>query len=113
MSDSGYFKQEIALGTGNYVTVTFANQELRFPALPGDTIELTLDEYLLTYSLTATNPQRKKEITAVLDNAALFDGRLEEINDATEKRSDSLLNVIYNQQLKDFFTTHSTTCPRY
>jgi peroxiredoxin len=102
VSDSGYFKQEINAGTGNYVTITFSNQNLRFPVLPGDTIDLTLDELLLTYNLTASNPQRKKEITAVIDNFALFEGRLEEINAAAEKRSDSLLNVIYNQQLKDF-----------
>jgi peroxiredoxin len=102
VSDSGYFKQEMTLKTGNYVTLTFSNQDLRFPVLPGDTVDLTLDESLLTYNLTASNPQRKKEITAVIDNAALFDGRLEEINAAAEKKSDSLLNVIYNQQLKDF-----------
>ncbi|WP_207511088.1 TlpA family protein disulfide reductase [Longitalea luteola] len=102
VSDSGYFKQEITVGTGNYVTVTYANQTLRFPLLPGDTVDLTLDELLLTYNLTATNPQRKKEITAIIDNSALFDGRLEEITAAAEKRSDSLLNVIYNEQLKDF-----------
>jgi len=102
VSDSGYFKQEITLETGNYLTITFSNQDLRFPVLPGDTIDLTLDESLLTYNLAASNPQRKKEITAQVDNSALFEGRLEEINAATEKRSDSLLNVIYNQQLKDF-----------
>lgn len=102
VSDSGYFKQEISLETGNYVTITFANQELRFPVLPGDSIDLTLDESLLTYNLSARNPQRKREITAVIDNSALFEGRLEEINAAAEKRSDSLLNVIYNQHLKDF-----------
>ncbi|WP_205513899.1 peroxiredoxin family protein [Longitalea arenae] len=102
VSDSGYFKQEINVGTGNYVTITFSNQDLRFPVLPGDTIDLTLDESLLTYNLTSNNLQRKKEITAVIDNSALFDGRLEEINAAAEKRSDSLLNVVYNQQLKDF-----------
>jgi peroxiredoxin len=102
LSDSGYFKQEITVGAGNYITITFSNQDLRFPVLPGDTIDLTLDESLLTYNLTDKNPQRKKEITAVIDNSALFEGRLEEINDAAEKRSDSLLNVIYNQQLKDF-----------
>lgn len=102
VSDSGFFKQEIAVGKGNYVTINYANQDLRFPVLPGDTVNLALDELLFTYNLTASNPQRKKEITAVLDNAALFDGRLDEINAAVEKRSDSLLNVIYNQQLKDF-----------
>ncbi len=102
VSDSGYFKQEISLEKGSYVTIPFSNQNLRFPVLPGDSIDLTLDESLLTYNLAAANPQRKKEITAVLDNAALFEGRLEEINAAAEKRSDSLLNVIYNQQLKDF-----------
>lgn len=102
VSDSGYFKQEIIIGTGNYVTITFSNQTLRFPVLPGDTVDLTLDEFLLTYTLTANNPQRKSEITAVIDNFALFDGRIEEITAAAEKRSDSLLNVIYNQQLKDF-----------
>jgi hypothetical protein len=102
VSDSGYFKQEITLETGNYVTINFSNQELRFPILPGDSIDLTLDESLLTYNLTTRNPQRKREITAVIDNSALFEGRLEEINAAAEKRSDSLLNVIYNQHLKDF-----------
>lgn len=102
VSDSGYFKQPIAVGKGNYVTITYANQDLRFPVLPGDTVDLALDELLLTYNLSATNPQRKKEINAVLDNIALFDGRLDEINAAVEKGSDSLLNVIYNQQLKDF-----------
>jgi hypothetical protein len=102
VSDSGYFKQEITLETGNYVTIVYSNQELRFPVLPGDNIDLTLDESLLTYNLTASNPQRKKEITAVIDNSALFEGRLEEIHAVAEKRSDSLLNVIYNQQLKDF-----------
>lgn len=102
VSDSGYFKQEIAVGKGNYVTLTYSNQDLRFPVLPGDTIDVTLDEFLLTYNLTASNAQRKKEITAVIDNSALFDGRLDEINAAAEKRSDSLLNVIYNQQVKDF-----------
>jgi hypothetical protein len=102
VSDSGFFKQEITVGTGNYVTITFSNQDLRFPVLPGDTVDLTLDESLLTYNLTDNNLQRKREITAVIDNSALFDGRLEEINAAAEKRSDSLLNIIYNQQLKDF-----------
>lgn len=102
VSDQGFFKQDITVGTGNYVTITFASQELRFPAAPGDTIELTLDESLLTYNLTSNNVQRKREITAVIDNSALFEGRLEEINAAAEKGSDSLLNVIYNQQLKDF-----------
>jgi len=102
VSDAGYFKKEITLEKGTYVTINFINQDLRFPVLPGDSIDLTLDESLLTYSLTASNPQRKKEITAVIDNSALFEGRLDEINAAAEKRSDSLLNVIYNQQLKDF-----------
>jgi peroxiredoxin/thiamine phosphate synthase YjbQ (UPF0047 family) len=112
VSDLGYFKQEITVGTGNYVTINFSNQELRFPALPGDTVELTLDESLLTYNLTSGNSQRKKEITAVIDNSALFDGRLEEINAAAEKRSDSLLNVIYNQQLKDFLQRIQQPSPR-
>jgi peroxiredoxin len=112
VSDSGYFKQEITVGTGNYVTITFANQDLRFPALPGDTVDLTLDESLLTYNLTNNNPQRKREITAVIDNSALFEGRLEEINAAAEKRSDSLLNVIYNQQLKDFLQRIQQPSPR-
>ncbi|OQP65715.1 hypothetical protein A3860_14010 [Niastella vici] len=102
VSDAGYFKQEITLEKGSYVTINFINQDLRFPVLPGDSIDLTLDESLLTYNLTASNPQRKREITAVIDNSALFEGRLEEINAAAEKRSDSLLNVIYNQQLKDY-----------
>ena len=102
VSDSGYFKQEITLEKGSYVTIPFSNQDLHFPLLPGDSIDLTLDESLLTYNLAAGNPQRKKEITAGIDNSALFEGRLEEINAAAEKRSDSLLNVIYNQQLKDF-----------
>lgn len=112
VSDSGYFKQEINLETGNYVTVTFSSQELRFPVLPGDSIDLTLDESLLTYNLTATNPQRKKEIIAEMDNSALFEGRLDEINAAAEKRSDSLLNVIYNQQLKDFLQRINQPTPR-
>jgi len=112
VSDSGYFKQEITVGTGNYVTITFSNQELRFPMLPGDTVDLTLDESLLTYNLTDNNPQRKREITAGIDNSALFDGRLEEINAAAEKRSDSLLNVIYNQQLKDFLQRIPQPSPR-
>src|SRR2546423_973646 len=60
VSDSGYFKQEITVGTGNYVTITFSNQDLRFPVLPGDTVDLTLDESLLTYNLTDNSPQRKK-----------------------------------------------------
>lgn len=102
VSDSGFFKQEITLEKGTYVTINYSNQDLRFPVLPGDSIDLTLDESLLTYNLTARNPQRKREITAAIDNSALFEGRLEEINAAAEKRSDSLLNVIYNQQLKDF-----------
>ncbi|OQP50282.1 hypothetical protein A4H97_00080 [Niastella yeongjuensis] len=102
VSDSGYFKEEINLQTGNYVTINYSGQDLRFPVVPGDSIDLTLDESLLTYNLSASNPQRKKEITAAIDNSALFDGRLEEINAAAEKRSDSLLNVIYNQQLKDY-----------
>ncbi|MBO9199547.1 MULTISPECIES: peroxiredoxin family protein [Niastella] len=102
VSDSGYFKQEINLKTGNYVTITYANQDLRFPVSPGDSVDLTLDESLLTYNLTASNPIRKREITAVIDNTALFEGRIEEINAAAEKRSDSLLNTIYNQQLKDY-----------
>src|SRR4051812_21184550 len=46
VSDSGYFKQEITLETGNYVNITFSNQDLRFPVLPGDTVDLTLDESL-------------------------------------------------------------------
>jgi hypothetical protein len=112
VSDFGYFKQEITVGTGNYVTITFSNQYLRFPVLPGDTVDLTLDESLLTYNLTTSNPQRKREITAVIDNSALFDGRLEEINAAAEKRSDSLLNVIYNQQLKDFLQRIQQPSPR-
>jgi thiol-disulfide isomerase/thioredoxin len=66
----------------------------------------------LTYTLTASNPQRKREITAVIDNSALFDGRIEEINAAAEKRSDSLLNVIYNQQLKDFLQRIQQPSPR-
>jgi peroxiredoxin len=102
VSDSGYFKAELPLKTGNNVNITYSNQDLRFPVVPGDSIDLTLDESLLTYTLTASNPQRKREITAEIDNSALFDGRLEEISAAAEKRSDSLLNVIYNQQLKDF-----------
>ncbi|OQP58999.1 TlpA family protein disulfide reductase [Niastella populi] len=102
VSDSGYFKQEIAVGTGNYITITFPNQDFRFPVLPGDTVDLTFDESLLTYNLAVNNTQRKREITAVLDNTALFDSRLEEIDAAAEKGSDSLLSVIYNQQLKDF-----------
>ena len=112
LSDSGYFKQELTLETGNYVNITFANQDLRFPALPGDSIELTLDESLLTYNLAASNPQRKREITAVIDNSALFDGRMEEINAAAEKGSDSLLNIIYNQQLKDFLQRIQQPSPR-
>lgn len=112
LSDSGYFKQEIAVGQGNYITVTFPNQDFRFPVLPGDTVDLTFDGSLLTYNLTANNTQRKKEITAVLDNTALFDGRLDEINAAAEKRSDSLLNIIYNQQLKDFLQRIQQPSPR-
>jgi peroxiredoxin len=112
VSDSGFFKQEITVGTGNYVTITFSNQDLRFPVLPGDTVDLTLDESLLTYTLTDNNPQRKREITAVIDNSALFDGRLEEINAAAEKKSDSLLNIIYNQQLKDFLQRIQQPSPR-
>ena len=61
---------------------------MRFPVVPGDTVDLTLDESLLTYTLAASNPQRKREITAQIDNAALFDGRLEEISAAAEKKSD-------------------------
>jgi peroxiredoxin len=102
VSDSGYFKQEIAVGMGNYITISFPNQDFRFPVLPGDTVDLTFDESLLTYNLAVNNTQRKREITAVLDNTALFDTRLEEIYAAAEKGSDSLLTVIYNQQLKDF-----------
>lgn len=112
VSDSGYFKAEITLETGNNVTITYSNQDLRFPVLPGDSVDLTLDESLLTYNLTASNPQRKREITAEIDNSALFDGRLEEINAAAEKRSDSLLNVIYNQQLKDFLQRINQSSPR-
>lgn len=112
VSDSGYFKQAITVGTGNYVTITFSNQDLRFPVLPGDTVDLTLDESLLTYNLTASNPQRKREITAEIDNSALFDGRIEEINAAAKKRSDSSLNVIYNQQLKDFLQRIQQPSPR-
>jgi peroxiredoxin len=112
VSDSGYFKQEFILPTGNYVNITYSNQDLRFPVLPGDTVELTLDESLLTYNLTASNPQRKKEITAEVDNSALFEGRIEEINAAAEKRSDSLLNIIYNQQLKDFLQRIQQPSPR-
>src|SRR5690349_7236840 len=66
VSDSGYFKQEITLETGNYVTINFSNQDLRFPVLPGDSIDLTLDESLLTYNLTARNSQRIREITAAI-----------------------------------------------
>ena len=112
VSDSGYFKKEITSKTGNYVTITYSNQDLRFPVLPGDSIDLTLDESLLTYTLSASNPQRKKEITAEIDNSALFEGRLDEINAAAEKRSDSLLNVIYNQQLKDFLQRIQQPSPR-
>jgi peroxiredoxin len=112
LSDSGYFRQGIPVGQGNYITITFPNQDFRFPVLPGDTVDLTFDGSLLTYNLTANNTQRKKEITAVLDNTALFDSRLEEIYAAAEKGSDSLLNIIYNQQLKDFLQRIQQPSPR-